>query len=41
MAMLNNTLKAQNCTFTQDNNSGSLTTLDLVSPNLLRSSLEL
>ncbi|UPK03097.1 phage baseplate assembly protein [Bradyrhizobium sp. 170] len=36
MAMLNNTLKIQNCTFTQDNHSGTLTTLDLVSPNLLR-----
>ncbi|RXG91595.1 phage baseplate assembly protein [Bradyrhizobium zhanjiangense] len=37
MAMLNNTLKIQNCTFTQDNSSGTITTLDLVSPNLLRS----
>ncbi|KYK50050.1 hypothetical protein A1D31_22320 [Bradyrhizobium liaoningense] len=39
MAMLNNNLTAQNVTFTQDNNSGSITTLDLVSPNLLRSGL--
>lgn len=39
MAMLNNNLTAQNVTFTQDNNGGSLTTLDLVSPNLLRSGL--
>jgi prophage tail gpP-like protein len=37
MAMLNNTLSIQNCSFTQDNNSGTLTTLDLVSPSLLRS----
>jgi prophage tail gpP-like protein len=36
MAMLDNTMKIQNCTFTQDNNSGTLTTLDLVNPELLR-----
>ena len=40
MAMLNNNLTAQNVTFSQDNNGGSITTLDLVSPNLLRSSLQ-
>ena len=36
MAMLDNTMKIQNCTFTQDSNSGTLTTLDLVNPELLR-----
>ncbi|UGY12528.1 hypothetical protein HAP48_0001960 [Bradyrhizobium septentrionale] len=36
MAMLNNNMKMQNCTFTQDNNTGTLTTLDLVNPELLR-----
>ncbi len=36
MAMLNNTMKIQNCTFTQDSNTGTLTTLDVVMPGLLR-----
>jgi prophage tail gpP-like protein len=35
MAMLNQVLKAQTVTFTQDSNSGTLTTLDLVAPWLL------
>jgi len=37
MAMLNNfEMKIQNATFTQDSNSGTLTTLDLVAPWLLK-----
>jgi prophage tail gpP-like protein len=36
MAMLDNVLKIQNVKFTQDNNSGTTTTLDLVMPGLLR-----
>lgn len=37
MAMLKNSLSIQNATFTQDNSGGTQTTLDLVSPELLRS----
>jgi prophage tail gpP-like protein len=36
MAMLNQVMKIQTATFTQDSNSGTLTTLDLVVPWLLR-----
>ena len=36
MAMINMGLKIQNVTFTQDSNSGTLTTLDLVAPWLLK-----
>lgn len=36
MAMLNNDMKIQNCTFTQDSNNGTQTTLDVVMPGLLR-----
>jgi prophage tail gpP-like protein len=36
MALLNNTMKIQNCTFSQDSNTGTITTLDLVMPGLLR-----
>jgi prophage tail gpP-like protein len=38
MALLNNTMKIQNCTFTQDNQNGTQTTLDVVMPGLLRDS---
>lgn len=36
MALLNNTMKVQNCTFSQDSNTGTITTLDCVMPGLLR-----
>jgi prophage tail gpP-like protein len=38
MAMLNQTLKVQTVTFTQDNQSGTQTTLLLVLPGLLKGS---
>ena len=41
MAMLNQQLKIRTATFTQDNNNGTQTLLDLVVPGLLNGNLNL
>ena len=41
MAMLNMTMKIQNVAFSQDNQNGTITTLDLVPPWLLKDRREL